>query len=342
LWYADADGNAKKELGQPEYNRSERSYWAMMFTRKKVKADFPLDAVMSIIQACNFKPKRNGDSVILQSNTLETDIRVSGCNLETNDGLHLEQVVSICAEVPSFAEFTPSELSALNAFAGLSALVRVGSKTLFVSRLPVYRGETAIGGYVGLVALTAMMQSIWLKQLAAYLRLDAPRGCLQSELPGSSDSCYWGHADFQVIKGMLRQRGSYSNHANSGLTSEFPWEPDAVSAILDHRTSLFEMTPSENPLLGNGVLYKLELPAVFPDAEVDLIAAALNESEWLATDAAPFFGAWCSAKRGGRVAFVGFLPNASKEFDIHANVAMWSRARSATSRMLLEEIAGRA
>jgi hypothetical protein len=311
-----------------------------MFGIKKPRTVLPVDEILAMIRSADLKPERKGDTIRFRSYHLETCIRFADQNLQTHDGLWLDQIVSVHTDVPGLEKSTADFLCAMNALAGLSALVQVNGCVSLVSRVPIYRGENAVREYAHLIASTAMVQSVWLRQFGAYVQSAGSANMTPPDFPQFDDPCRWGKTDFQAIADLLRQRQMASTDGETGMASEFPWEAGAVSAMFHHRTSLFEMCASRNPLLGNGIFYKLELPAVFEEKEVPLIAAAMNVGELNATDAPPFFGAWCAAKDGGRIAFVGFQPNFLRSIGMHTSVAFWSLARSAMSKELLEEAVG--
>ena len=68
-------------------------------------------------------------------------------------------------------------------------------------------------------------------------------------------------------------------------------------------------TSMRHPSLRSGLFYKLELPFQFEEEVVVDFANKLNVVEAGLIDAPPFFGAWCSQIKTGRLAFVGFWPN---------------------------------
>lgn len=311
----------------------------VFFKCKEPKTRIPVDALMAILDGAEVKPAQRRDSVRFTCNGLETHIRMTDCDITTYDGLRLDQIISIRTDVPKLAELGLPLLGTVNAFAGLSALVRVGDGFTLASRMPLYRGEAAVPQYVHLIAWTALIQSVWLKQLAQWmtgLRREMPL----PEIPFADDACLWGVADFRVVGDLLRARHLVTTDGEAGMTSEFPWEPGAMTAVLHQRTSLFELYATKHPFLGNGIICKLELPVAFDPEDVAVIAAGMNEGEINATDAAPFFGAWRPVQDTGRIAFVAFQPNLLRSIGMHSSMAMWSMARSSAAKQLLDDVAG--
>jgi hypothetical protein len=202
------------------------------------------------------------------------------------------------------------------------------------SRVSVYRGDdAAMGAYAGLPALAALFQANWRKQVVQFLTTsDRP-----PHIELADEEAPWRREDFAAIERNLRKRSFFTNFDETGLTTEFPWAPGAVTAAAHHRTSLFTMWPDRNPILGNGLLLKLELPATFTDPSAT--ADALNDAEYDATDAVPFVGAWCPANEDS-VAFITFLPNLAYALRMHETMAVWNVHRSSTAKRLIEEAAG--
>lgn len=310
----------------------------MLFKRQELKTKIPIDPLCQILRDSAAEVTYERDSVWFRSNGMKTQIQMADSDLLTHDGLYLDQIVVIRTDLQGLDPMPSSVIGALNHFACLSALARTDQATCLVSRLSIFRGEPALKEYVGLVAMTALIQSTWLRQLGEFMKAGEPGQGVQSSLPGAEEPCLWGATDFQTVADYLRKKPCLTTSGETGLTAEFPWEPGAISAGLHHRASLYQLHAARNPLIGNGILSKLELPIDFgEDGDAPEIAAALNASELNATDSAPFFGAWCPVPNSGRVAFVSFQPNLLRNLRMHATMAFWCAARSAATKDLLDK-----
>ncbi len=89
-------------------------------------------------------------------------------------------------------------------------------------------------------------------------------------------------------------------------------------------TSLLTFSASTvHPALGSGLFYKLELPMHFEENELVFLANKLNQVEYESVDAPPFFGAWCSELKSGRLCHVGFWPNLLYMPGTVLNLGVW-------------------
>ena len=95
------------------------------------------------------------------------------------------------------------------------------------------------------------------------------------------------------------------------------------------RTSLLMLkTEERHPCLGNGLFCRLVLPISYPLEKAAEVVHRLNRLELAATDAPPFFGAWCVEPKSGMPTFVCFWPNALYAPGTSTNIAVWMGHRS--------------
>ena len=135
---------------------------------------------------------------------------------------------------------------------------------------------------------------------------------------------------------MLRDNGIYSNASETGLTAEFPWEPDAVSAIAGDSTSLLQLNCEvTHPSAGNGLAFRLMLPVTAGEAGLFALADTLNEIEVSGDDVPPGFGAWALLPKFNSVAYTGFWPNCMYVPGTAGNIAAWCRTRSSMARQVI-------
>jgi hypothetical protein len=300
-----------------------------MLNAYNLKTRLDTKKLLKILTDVDRRPEVAGDTIRFRFDSLETQIQATQCEQECPSGLKLDQMVRVQTVLPNSREFTPADLASLNRLAGMSGLVQTGGNVSLVSRIPIFRGEETTTDFIAIVALT---QSFWWRQTGVRIN----RGNLDewlSAMPLSNDACSWGADDFRSVGDLLRGHRIAAMEGKDWLTAEFPWEAGAGSATY---RSLFEMRATRNPLLGNGLFYKLELPVVFEEKDTAHAAAVANEDEASATDTLPFVGAWCQANDSERIAFVGFLPNCVRSVIMHASFALWNAARSAELRDVWE------
>jgi hypothetical protein len=312
----------------------------MGLSARPPETKLPMDVLLRGLESGDVRPDLRRNVVQFERGGRVTSIRFEKPGIQTHDGLMLDEVISVSTVLPGMEECDVATLGQLNTYVGMSALVRSGPEIRLVSRLPLFRGESAITEYAVFLAMSALLQSFWPGEMSAWMASD--EDVINPELPGAEDPSRWTKADFMLVSSMLRQRGLLATDDETGLTAEFPWAPGAVTAVLHHRTSLFRLKAAQHPFLGNGLLCRLELPACCEPAEAAAVSAAMNISEATATDAPPFFGAWHPVPDAGRIAYVSFQPNLLRPVAMHATTAMWSMARSFTAKELLDTVGSRA
>ena len=157
--------------------------------------------------------------------------------------------------------------------------------------------------YVHLMAWAACYHESW---LMCAVRPDAPEG------EWAEEPSPWALEDFQQAAENIRAAGYFCTADDTGLTAEFPWEDGAPPAMLGGVTSLMTFqSDMRHPQLGSGLFFKLELPQQFTPTQLPGLVNHLNVLELTGEGARPLYGAWCSPFDSGRLAYVGFVPNAA-------------------------------
>lgn len=310
-----------------------------------------LDRVLDCIYAEGLNGTRSPDRVCVDGYCGTTYVVVTPQDLQTVDGNHVLETVSVRNGLPVTAEQTPfsdRDIDFVNRFATTGALIRDQQTggLVFVSQLCNYQGfDEALGLYGQLVAGSALAQSYG--SMAALGVPDMP--VADSAGAGTATGCpggqsRWGEGDFSAVAKLLNRLGCLSNASGNGLTSEFPWAHGAVSAVIGDETCLFTMRSDlRRPPLGKGLSFRLELPRSFPETELIQIVSKLNWLETGALDMPPFFGAWstriaCSAaaELTGRICFAGFWPDLMFHPGSAQNLAVWMRQRAVFAREVIE------
>lgn len=269
-----------------------------------------------------------------------TTISAAPIGVDTIDGQRIEEIITIRTPLTAFKMIDEKDYSLINIFALTGAVVRdADGEDLVISRLPLFRGdEEALEClYTRLIADAARLQPLGpLAGLYQFEGRGQEYGAAWLGIPCWNEPSYWGRDEFECAANLLSAQGTCANAGNTGITAEFPWEQGAVSAVAGDRTSLLQIgTDQPHPLAGNGLFYRLSLPANFSDEEARASAAKLNRAELEAFDAPPFFGAWCAVPQSGTVSFVGFWPNLLYQPGTVANIAFWSMARNRFAKQTL-------
>lgn len=254
----------------------------------------------------------------------------------TDEGVY--EVVTVRTELPDPVGVVMDDdmIDSVNRFASLGALIRhrESRAVSIISRLSLYRGQESTWHLLlPIVGTAALVQGTSVSAPARFL--SPGRSEDLPTLPGENKPSCWGAADFKLAEEMLRRARLIANGDDTGLVVEFPWEPGAVSAVLGDVTSLLTFSPvAEHPVLGNGLLCKLELPAVVSEGEEHRTAEELNLTEARAVDAPPFFGAWCTAGPCS-VAHTAFWPNMLHRSGVVVNLSAWMLARNKLARAFI-------
>lgn len=265
----------------------------------------PLGDLEAALSATTLKPRRSGDSLIVQNDKLTTVVSVlKPPNEETENG-PISAVVTLETKLPpEFCKIfsKPPLLSAINTQASLGAVTQRGNEFFIGSRLTVYEGDDAWNIQFPLLLFTIIV--------SVDSVLGAARRMFGNEPPnrGPSD---WVAADFEQAKDHL-SRVCVCTTGATGFTAEFGLRHDAISAANgDHETALWQMKSDEpHPELGGGLFCLLQMPhQIENDERLHKVIQELNKMEIAPHDLPPHFGAWCIGQRGNNPAYVSFLPN---------------------------------
>ena len=278
--------------------------------------------------------------ITFQNRAQRTTITAEKVDLETVDGLWISERLRIRTPLDAFEDYGDEHLAIVNTFATTGAIVRDAERgDAIVSTLPVFDVDTeALADlYTPVVANAALLHLIGPLAAASIISGGEDEfGPEELALPAWDQPSFWGADDFEYAKDRQRRQGFYCNASPSGLTSEFPWEAGACSAMVGDCTSLLQVRADmPHPLAGNGLYYRLDLPVNFTAEEARCCAGELNRFETEGVDTPPFFGAWCCSSASGALSFVGFWPNLMYRFGTAANIAFWCSARSRIARQVI-------
>lgn len=285
----------------------------------------PLDVIAEILRAAIGGVDRDGNVLSFVSNVGNTQIEVRSLHVRSVESDEISDVVLIRTELPeSLGDLPERQVVLTNKMAALGAMVREQKtgRISVVSRLSVYAGDDdAWKLYVGLVTFASLLQGT---ALLASLGAAVGHEVARPDLPGRDDDSEWSEQDFTFAAERLKQIGLLATSDKGGLTAEIPLKSGGISWATGDETGLLTFeTDMRHPTLGSGLFHKLELPIQFEEDVLIELANALNRSEVEAVHSPPFFGAWCSQLKSGRLAYVGFWPNVLYAPGTVLNIASW-------------------
>ena len=302
----------------------------------------PLDKIAESIEISVVDVKRTPSGLTFRSDLGETSVSISPRHIKCVDGAEVSEIVSIKTVLPEKLSFIDkSQIAFFNTVAALSALMidEKSGQVSVASRLSVYKDYEQTWRLFGpLVSYSAILQAD--SVLGVFRQAFAQeQQTEEGEITESNDPSRWTEKEFEHAHAMLESMGVFANDSPDGLTAEFPWEPGGFSAVAGHQTSLMMLQANmPHPVLGNGLFFKLELPLQFEETEVVDLSNRMNFAELNAIDSPPFFGAWCTKKESGRLAFVGFWPNLLYQPGTAQNIASWLMHRSQISKAMLNSM----
>jgi len=294
-------------------------------TPNEEPASVLLDGVAYISRAPGYTLDRLENSLIFHAGSGRTHVEVRDIHTPTIDKHEVSNVVLIRSKL-SEEPIEPRGLVIMNTMASLGALVYEGDseRVSIVSRLSMFRGDDgALRLYVPLVACSTVFHATGLlNAIASTVGTQMPRLHISDDQDGPS--C-WSRPDFEFAKEGLKQSfGLFCNAGDDGLTAEIPWEPGGISTMTGDMTSLLIFNSSTvHPTMGSGLFCKLELPLHFEEDELVFFANKLNQVEYDSVDAPPFFGAWCSHLKSGRLCHITFWPNTLYHPGTVLNLGAW-------------------
>ena len=286
-----------------------------------------------------------GDTWLSFDNAIgRTTIFATPIDFKTPDGYHLLDRLVIKTQLPGDAwQMSDALIVQANTLATTGALMTDPD----TKELVIVSSATLLDGdddslqrlYVPLAASAAIFHPYSLISMGS-LR-DSGTGA-PYEFEMSNDPSRWGQVDFESAETALRQGGVFSNAGSTGLAAEFPWEDGGVSWVSGDQTSLLTFkSDMRHPHLGNGLFFKLELPDAWFEEELVKLVHYLNLLEVTGADVPPFFGAWCSQIKTGRIAYVGFLPNLACWPGSVTHISGWLRIRARTARATIGNLMAR-
>ena len=281
-----------------------------------------------------------GDTWVSFDNAVgRTTIFATPIDIMTPDGYHLLERFVVKTVLPEGVwQMSDSLIVEANTLATTGALM-IDSGTgglVIVSHITLLDGEGEEewlhGVYTPLVAQAAVYHPYCLISSDDLRQFDSETDT-PYELEMSNEPSCWGEEDFKSAEMALRQAGTFSNGGTTGLAAEFPWDDGGVSWVTDDETSLLTFESGmRHPNLGNGLFFKLELPDAYFEEQLVELVHYLNRLEVTGVDVPPFFGAWCSHIKSGRIAYVGFLPNLAYWPGSVSHISGWLKLRAQTAR----------
>ena len=225
-----------------------------------------LETIDALLKSAKVVTRMEGNSLVFKGFIGETRIEISPSGFRTADGLEVSEIIrmeSVLEKMP--VTWNDGLLCAVNMAASNGALT-VGSdgKLRIKRRISLFSGEPreVLDVYVGIVFLGSMIHTNAVQaSIVDAWHLPISKA---EPLPDSVRDGVWAPASFERTLSMMRKAGVFANGDGSGLTAEFPWDPDAFSAVETllgkrrKRTSLLRMECMEHPNLGKGLFCRLD------------------------------------------------------------------------------------
>jgi hypothetical protein len=270
-------------------------------------------------------------------------LSVSPLNIDTYDGFRLSERIE-ARTVLSYVidDFDETFFRLANTYATTGSVLRCPETedAVIVSGVNVFREdvEALHRFYVPTLLWSSLVQSFSVQQaLRDTFGIDfLGEKSKVIGMEGCDEPSRWQPEDFARAEAMLRDNGIYCNAGEAALTAEFPWEPDAVSAITGDQTSLLQLNSEvTHPTAGNGLAFRLVLPLSGEHEDLGLVADTLNELELTGVDVPPAFGAWAVVPQFRSMGYTGFWPNCMYVPGTVGSIAAWCRTRSRTARQVI-------
>ena len=272
-----------------------------------------------------------------------------------DDGFTIYQ---LCAETEIVRNLSPNNntddmLAALNAHASLGSLIYLPEEQRIVVHSAMYAHEETASWVGQFLANAAIIHPELATELAPYIvamlggepdesahpdngfrvepdeMLNVPG---QLYVPhGQGESAWAGSDEFEEIANFLNTGNCFATGDPTGLCAEF--------AFGDEQTTLLRIDSRErHPVLGSGLLFRLNLPLNQTKHEAGILAAHLNRLEQRGGVMAHMLGSWAvKSWNGADLAYVSFVPTIMHKKNLLMNLVMSMFNRSRDVAGLLAE-----
>jgi hypothetical protein len=270
-------------------------------------------------------------------------LSVAPLEIDTYDGFRLSERIEARTELSYvIVDFDESFFHLANTYATTGTVLRCPEtgRAVIVSAANVIREDVdAMNSlYVPTLLWSSLVQSFSVQQalIETYGTDFLGEKSTLIGMDGCDEPSRWTPEDFDWTEQMLRNNGVYCNASETSLTAELPWEPDAMSALVGHNTSLLQFNSQiRHPTAGNGLGFRLVLPISGETEDFNLVQDTLNEVRLSGVDVPPGFGAWAAIPQLNSVGYVGFWPNCMYRPGTIANIASWCAIRSRIARQVI-------
>ena len=305
-----------------------------MFSYMKFPNAENSDALLKFMQnflTTFFESVELQDNKIVCQNKMKTEITIDEINKKTFDGYKIKRRFSA---ITHFDFLYVPFVGTINNFSAISSLIanKDDKTSKFVCRFFEYEGETVHEQFLLPSLLTTIISNErMIQMLIKHLASQVDEKPIDYD---ESESRWLQTNEFEETQSKLKSKFTCTA-SKTGITVEFPWEDDAVSALMGHKTALLQiMTDSKHPYFGSGLFCKLTLPITAIDKFE--LSNSLNMHEFSLDDAPPFVGSWCTGGEKSMV-FVSFFPNNVYHPNIILSIIMWMNIRTQIAKSYLEE-----
>jgi hypothetical protein len=309
----------------------------------------------------------NKDDVISVANP-ETGTRciidIEDLGVYATDKIKLTQTIKIHSQCndPMDELMDMSVIGKWNAYAALLALVKDKNGVRLVAKMTLYENSNDV---INSIYVPLVYAAVYLSfGLSSFMNKGYPNvieflehGCTPLMTPSlfgvpedaANSAPNISEVDVKATEEFLRGRGLLSFSGSGGLSVEFPWDSGAISTLFylmgdenesrnEKRTSLLVIEPTQaHPLLGKGLLARLQLPIGIKPELLPELVNQMNLWEMNSVDMPPFFGSWCIDPKFPSPAYVTFIPSLFSQVVSFRSFISWMWLRHKASMTYLKQ-----
>ena len=226
------------------------------------------------------------------------------------------------------------QLAVINSLASLSALVKDERSGRFAISTRINCHGEMVKPAAVLVAAAAMLQS---DSVAGAMNLLSDMSGHAPHHADSDQSIVGLAADLARAEAELQRDGILAfSDGRGAFAAELPTISGGPSGVLELNGNM------THPLLGRGLIYRLQLPQVWSDPKaVASLANTVNNWEMLGKlPAGP--GAWSVSTEGNALCFRGFIPTFCYSPGLAVVVVDWMRRKHHSAAVLTRELPAKA
>jgi hypothetical protein len=325
-----------------------------------------LDKLLPLFANLGLVCDGNGDviSVTNPGSDARCIIDIKDLGVYTTDKLKLTQTIKIYSQCndPMDELMDMSVIGKWNAYAPLLALVKDENGVRLVAKITLYENSKDVINYIyAPLAYAAAYLSFGLSNfmnkghpnVIEFLEFgrnpDMTPRLFGVPEDAANSAPNISEVDLNGAEEFARERDLLYFSDSDGLNVEFPWDTGAISAILNlmgdeneakkqKRTSLLQIESTQaHPLLGKGLLARLQLPITVKPELLPELVNQMNLWEINSADMPPFFGSWCIDPKFSSPSYVTFIPSLYSQILNFRSLISWMFDRHKASMTHLKQ-----